>query len=77
MEVFRNGISRHGADRGCGLKGSAVKAIKFKAELDVRLPNARVLLVPGKNGYAPNTAYCYRDLPLIWGTHICFTLQLD
>jgi hypothetical protein len=77
VEVFRNGISRHGADRGCGLKGSAVKAIKFKAELDVRLPAARVLLVPGKNGYAPNTAYCYRDLPLIWGTHICFTFQLD
>jgi len=43
----------------------------------VRLPNARVLLVPGKNGYAPNTAYCYRELPLIWGTHICFTFQLD
>jgi hypothetical protein len=77
VEVFRNGISRHGTDRGCGLKGSAVKAIKFKAELDVRLPNARVLLVPGKSGYAPNTAYCYRDLPLIWGTHICFTFQLD
>lgn len=77
VEVFRNGISRHGADRGCGLKGSAVKAIRFKAELDVRLPNARVLLVPSKNGYAPNTAYCYRDLPLIWGTHICFTFQLD
>lgn len=77
VEVFRNGISRHGADRGCGLKGSAVKAIKFKADLDVRLPTSRVFLIPGKDGYAPNTAYCYRDLPLIWGTHICFTFQLD
>lgn len=77
VEVFRQGISRHGRSRGCGLKGSAEKAIKFHAELDVRLPSVRVLLVPGKQGYAPNTAFCYRDLPLIWGTHLCFTFKLD
>lgn len=39
VEVFREGLSRHGQDRGCGLKGSAAKAMKFRAELDVRLPN--------------------------------------
>jgi len=77
VEVFRRGLSRHGAGRGCGLKGCADKAIKFRAELDVRLPQERVLLVPGKDGYRPNTAFCYSNLPLIWGTHICFTLQLD
>lgn len=77
VEVFRQGISRHGRSRGCGLKGSAEKAIKFQAELDVRLPYVRVLLVPGKQGYAPSTAFCYRDLPLIWGTHLCFTFKLD
>jgi len=77
VEVFRVGISRHGTSRGCGLKGSAAKAIKFHADLDVRLPLVRVLLVPGKQGYAANTALCYRNLPLIWGTHLCFTFQLD
>jgi len=77
VQVFRQGISRHGSNRGCGLKSSAEKAIKFRAELDVRLPYVRVLLVPGKQGYAPNTAFCYRDLPLIWGTHLCFTFELD
>jgi hypothetical protein len=77
VEIFRQGISRHGTDRGCGLKGSATKAIKFNGELDVRLPNNRVLLTPGKEGYKPNIAYCYDDLPLIWGTHICFTFRLD
>lgn len=76
VEIFRQGISRHGADRGCGLKGSAAKAIKFKAKLDVRLPTSRVLLVPGDNGYKPNTAYCSASLPLIWGTHICFNFSL-
>lgn len=77
VEIFRQGISRHGADRGCGLKGSAAKAMKYRAELDVRLPNSRILLVPGAQGYSPNTAYCYPALPLIWGTHICFNFSLD
>lgn len=77
VEVFKRGLSRHGAGRGCGLKGCADKAMKFKAELDVRLPQVRVLLVPEKNGYRPNTALCYSHLPLVWGTHICFTFRLD
>ena len=77
VEIFRQGISRHGADRGCGLKGSAAKAIKYNAELDVRLPNDRVLLIPGHQGYTPNKAYCYSELPLLWGTHICFKFKFD
>lgn len=72
VEIFRQGISRHGAGRGCGLQGSAAKAIKFHAELDVRLPTSRVVLVPSLDGYQPNTAICYDSLPLIWGTHICY-----
>lgn len=59
VEVFRQGLSRHGSDRGCGLKGCAAKAIKFDANLDVRLPNQRVLLTPARGTYQPNTAYCY------------------
>ena len=74
VEVFRQGLSRHGGSRGCGLKGCADKAIKFKAELDIRLPTVRVLLVPGKEGYSANKAYCYSGLPLMWGTHVCFTI---
>ena len=77
VEIFRQGISRHGEDRGCGLKGSAAKAIKYRADLDVRLPKLRVLLSPGREGYRPNTAYCYESLPLIWGTHIYFNFSLD
>jgi hypothetical protein len=76
VEVFRQGLSRHGSDRGCGLKGSAAKALKFDAKLDVRLPNQRVLLTPARGMYQPNTAYCYEGLPLIWGTHIAFAFGL-
>jgi hypothetical protein len=77
VEVFRQGLSRHGADRGCGLKGSAAKAMKYRADLDVRLPTIRVLLSPGSGGYQLNTAYCFERLPLIWGTHICFTFKTN
>ncbi|HWR15640.1 MAG TPA: hypothetical protein VN577_12480 [Terriglobales bacterium] len=77
VEVFRRGLSRHGPSRGCGLKGCADKAIKFRAQLDLRLPHERVFLVPGKDGYTPNTAFCFSRLPLVWGTHVCFTLGLD
>jgi hypothetical protein len=76
VEVFRQGLSRHGPDRGCGLKGSAAKAMKFKADLDVRLPNQRVLLTPAKGAYEANTAYCFDKLPLMWGTHISFGFKL-
>jgi len=77
VEVFRQGLSRHGANRGCGLPGCASKAIKFGASLDLRLPTERVWLVPSEAQYRANKAYCFQNLPLIWGTHICFTLQLD
>lgn len=77
IEVFRQGISRHGTDRGCGLKGSAAKAIKFRAKLDVRLPNQRVLLTPASGTYKVNTARSYDRLPLIWGTHIGFVFHLS
>ena len=76
VEVFRQGLSRHGPDRGCGLKGSAAKAIKFDATLEVRLPNQRVLLQPSRGAYQPNTAYCAEGLPLLWGTHISFGFGL-
>ena len=77
VEVFRQGISRHGSDRGCGLKGCAAKAIKFEAQLDVRLPNQRVLLVPSRGRYQLSHAYCYERLPLLWGTHIAFAFGLE
>ena len=77
VEIFRQGLSRHGNDRGCGLKGSAAKAIKYRAGLDIRLPKIRVFLSPGDRGYRPNTAYCSSQLPLLWGTHLSFGFRLD
>lgn len=76
VAVFRQGLSRHGAGRGNGLKGSAAKGAKFNADLDVRLPNQRVLLRPAQNTYQPDMAQCCDKVPLIWGTHIAFHFQL-
>lgn len=77
VEAFKTGLSRHGRERGCGLKRSAEQAIKYKATLDVRLPTCLVHLKPSPDGYAPSLAYCYEDVPLIWGTHISFIFSLD
>jgi len=77
VEVLRAGLSRHGEDRGCGLKGCADKALKYQAELDLRLPSSRMMLQPTRGAYAANQASCFECLPLIWGTHLCFTMQLD
>lgn len=77
VEAFRTGLSRHGRGRGCGLKRSAQQAIKYNATLDVRLPTCRVFLEPSKDGYTSTKAHCYENIPLIWGTHICFDFRLD
>lgn len=76
IEVIRQGISRHGKGRGNGIKGSANEALKYRAQLDVRLPQSRIVLVPSHTGYKPDMAYCYGDLPLIWGTHLSFEFNL-
>lgn len=77
VEVFRQGISRHGPDRGCGLKGSAEKAMKYNADLEVRLPQSRILLVPANGVYKANTTFCFSEQALIWGTHVAFKFHLD
>lgn len=77
VEMFRQGISRHGPDRGCGLKGCAEKAMKYNATLEVRLPQQKTTLVPSNGAYTPNIAYCYNNLALLWGTHLSFKFNLD
>jgi hypothetical protein len=77
VEAFRAGLSRFGVARGCGLKASADHALKYKADLDVRLPCCRVHLHPSSDGYQPHRALCSERLPLMWGTHICFDFGLD
>jgi hypothetical protein len=77
VEMFRKGVSRLDEDgRGTGLMACAKQAIRFKADLDVRLLRQRVLLKPAANEYRPNMAYSQDGLPLMWGTHIAFSLNL-
>lgn len=77
LEVFRQGISRHGQGRGCGLKRSAEQAFRYQAGVEIRLPNSRVQMTPGNGQYEIDTLSCENNLPLLWGTHFCFTFQLD
>lgn len=78
VQIFREGVSSLEDDkRGQGLRACARSAIRFGADLDVRLPNQRVLLRPADGDYRPNTAYTLDGLPLVWGTHIAFSLNLS
>lgn len=77
VEIFRQGLSSKLDDkRGLGLKGSARAAIQFQADLDVRLPNQRVVLKPSEGHYTPDMAFSQEDLPLLKGTHISFSFNL-
>ena len=77
VELFRQGLSRHGKARGSGLKAAAERAMKFKAAMDVRLPMSYIRLVPSLGGYQADKAIVYNNVPLIWGTHIAFDFRLD
>jgi hypothetical protein len=78
VHMLNEGISRHGDERGCGLKQSAEHALKYKAELTIRLPTASLHLVPSPGGYdIPDRAYGRTDLPRILGTHLAFRFLLD
>lgn len=74
LTVFRSGLSRFGATRGMGLKTSAETAIKYKADLYVRLPRCRIHFTPTRQGYGKG--YVQDGLPLTWGTHICFDFHI-
>ncbi|WP_145984676.1 ATP-binding protein [Methylobacterium aquaticum] len=77
VEMFRSGLSRHSDPKhGQGLKDCATKAVRFQAELDVRLVSQNVRLTPSRGGYEAATAYCSEGLPLLRGTHIAFTFGL-
>ncbi len=79
IEALRNGLSRHGEYYGGdGLKQCAAKAIRYNAQLEVRLPNCYMRFVPSTDGYtASHKAYTHGQMPLLWGTHITFDFSLD
>lgn len=78
VEMFKKGISRKGKNRGCGLKACADEAIKYKADLRVRLNRCAVFLKPSGTKYVSNrnTTYGFNGLPLLKGTHISFSFHL-
>lgn len=77
VHMFNEGLSRFGAQRGCGLHQCAEHALKYRAHLLLRLPTSGLELVPGDGRYVPNKAYIQTGLPLLWGTHIVFQFRLD
>jgi len=75
--VINEGISQYGGIRGNGLKGSAQKALKFNADLEFRLGNSLVCFKPQGKRYEVDKKKSFENLPLISGTHICYTYNLN
>lgn len=77
-KAISEGVSKNGPTHGCGLRISAHKALKFGANLEIRLPECRMNLVPKVTGYRQEAmAYGCDGLPHIDGTHLCFDFRLD
>lgn len=76
-EMLRRGVSRRGqAGGGAGLTTCAARALKFKANLDVRLPMTYFRLTAKGGRYQP-AAQVSERLPLLQGTHLAFDFKLD
>ena len=82
VRMLNDGLSRlekEHPERGAGLCQSAGHALKYRAELMLRLSTSSLRIVPDK--YSPQvydgTAFCDNQLPFIQGTHFAFRFQLS
>jgi hypothetical protein len=77
VTMFSKGLSSQGQGHGCGLPRCVKAALKFKFEMNIRLPTCNVKLRPALTTGGVNVALCTDDLPRIAGTHISFDFRLD
>lgn len=79
LDVFNEGVSRHGQNvgRSCGLNRLGQISIKYNADLTVRMPGCQVVLRPGVSKLEGNYAYFRSDLGFLRGTHLGFKFALD
>jgi hypothetical protein len=79
LDVFNEGISRHGkgTGRSCGLHRCGQISLKYSADLIIRTPGDQVYLRPGRASYEKNMAYFRSELGHMLGTHLCFEFRLD
>lgn len=75
--MLNEGVSRFGEERGAGLRQCAEQALKYKAELYLRLPTASLKLLPASEGYKHIRAIGTTGLPRYEGTHLAFRFRLD
>ncbi|MCX5796998.1 MAG: ATP-binding protein [Elusimicrobia bacterium] len=79
IDVFNEGISRHGdgTGRSCGLYRCGQISLKHSANLRVRTPSDQVYLRPGRTRLEKNKAFYQSELGHLRGTHLCFEFTLD
>lgn len=81
MRMLNDGLSRlkkEHPERGAGLCRCAAQALKYRAELALRLSTSSLRIVPDKRTARnyDGTAYCCEGLPYLQGTHFAFRFRL-
>lgn len=81
VRMLNDGLSRlkkEHPERGAGLCRCAGHALKYRAELMLRLPTSSLRIVPDRQSPQAydGTAFCQEHLPFICGTHFAFRFQL-
>lgn len=77
IEMVSKGVSRFGRDNGCGINLCARKALSLNASMEIRMPRSRVVFTRSADQRYLGIVSYNEGLPLIWGTHICLTFQVD
>lgn len=82
VRMLNDGLSRlekECPERGAGLCQCAEHALKYQAELMLRLSTSSLHIVPDKGSLRnyDGTAHCREQLPFIQGTHFAFRFQLS
>ena len=75
--LFRGDVLWDAGGRGAGLKRCAELALRHGSTVGVRLATCSIHLSPSKDGYQTANMRYVQDLPLLEGTHICFSFPLD
>jgi hypothetical protein len=75
--LFHGDVSWENNGRGAGLKRCADLAQRYGSTVSIRLATCGVTLSPSPDEYRRVDVQFLQDLPLLCGTHICFSIPLD
>ena len=82
VKMLNDGLSRWGREspeRGAGLCQCTAHALKYSAQLKLRLATSSLTIMPGTRASQSydGTVHCQEGLPRLYGTHLAFRFHLS